>query len=328
MSPFTQYVTKSIALAFTLGGCIAAPLAHAQAWPAKQVRIIVAAPAGSAPDIAARAIADKLGVAWGQMPVIDNKPGAGCGIAIDLARAAPADGYTLVMPQAACVVVSPLTYKTFKSDIDKDFIALSLVAVSPMMIVANEKAPAKNLAELIAQAKANPDKVTVGNPTRTSIPHLASELIAQQTGTKIFQVSFSTTGQAITAVVGGDVMYNVDGAPPLLPMVKAGKLRAIAVMSDKVLPGLEGYPLAKDTVPGLEVFGWFMMMAPKGLPAAIATKINDDINKALVQPDVIARFAGFGTYPRPGSLADADAFLKKEQAVWSKVIKDAGILAE
>ena len=111
-------------------------------------------------------------------------------------------------------------------------------------------------------------------------------------------------------------------------MVKAGKLRAIAVMADKVLPGLEGIPLAKDTVPGLEVNGWFMMMAPKGLPAAIATKINDDINKALVQPDVIARFAGFGTYPRPGSLADADAFLKKEAGVWSKVIKAAGIQAE
>lgn len=323
-----KHIPTRLATVLAAVSCLGSLQAQAQAWPAKQVRIIVAAPAGSAPDIAARAIADKLGVAWGQMPVIDNKPGAGCGIAIDIARAAPADGYTLVMPQAACVVVSPLTYKTFKSDIDKDFVALSLVAVSPMMIVANEKAPARNLAEMIAQAKANPDKVTVGNPTRTSIPHLASELIAQQTGTKIFQVSFSTTGQAITAVVGGDVMYNVDGAPPLLPMVKAGKLRAIAVMSDKVLPGLEGYPLAKDTVPGLEVFGWFMMMAPKGLPAAIATKINDDINKALVQPDVIARFAGFGTYPRPGSIADADAFLKKEQTVWSKVIKDAGILAE
>lgn len=321
-------IPKILASLVAAGCCLASVTAHAQAWPSKQVRIIVAAPAGSAPDIAARAIADKLGATWGQMPVIDNKPGAGCGIAIDLARAAPADGYTLIMPQAACVVVSPLTYKTFKSDIDKDFVPLSLVAVSPMMIVANEKAPAKNLAELIAYGKANPDKVTMGNPTRTSIPHLGSELIAQQTGTKIFQVSFSTTGQAITAVVGGDVMFNIDGAPPLLPLVKAGKVRAIAVMSDKVLPGLEGYPLAKDTIPGLEVFGWFMMMAPKGLPAAIASKINDDINKALVQPDVIARFAGFGTYPRPGSLADADAFLKKETGVWAKVIKDAGIQAE
>ena len=323
-----RFITQTVTAALALGGCLATPLALAQAWPAKQVRIIVAAPAGSAPDIAARAIADKLGVAWGQTPIIDNKPGAGCGIAIDLARAAPADGYTLVMPQAACVVVSPLTFKTFKSDIDKDFTTLSIVAVAPMMIVANDKAPASNLAELIAYAKANPDKATMGNPTRTSIPHLASELMAQQTGAKIFQVSFSATGQAITAVVGGDVMFNIDGAAPLLPMVKAGKVRAIAVMSDKVLPGLEGYPLAKDTVPGLEVFGWFAMMAPKALPAAIAAKINADINAALAQPDVIARFAGFGSYPRPGTLAEADAFFKKEQAGWAKVIKTANIQAE
>lgn len=314
--------------ALVLAGCFSASAVLAQAWPAKPVRIIVAAPAGSAPDIAARAIADKLGAAWGQTPLIDNKPGAGCGIAIDLARAAPPDGYTLILPQAACVVVSPLTYKTFKADIDKEFVTLSVVAVTPMLIVANMNAPARNLAELVAQAKANPDKVTVGNPTRTSIPHLTAELIAQQTGTRLFQVSFATTGQAITAAVGGDVMYNIDGAAPLLPLVKAGRLRAIAVTSDKVLPGLEAFALAKDTLPGLEVFGWFVMMAPKGIPAAVATKINDDINKALLQPDVIARFAGFGAYPRPGTLAEADAFFKKEQAVWSKVIKNSDIQPE
>lgn len=323
-----KQISKVLASLIAAGCCLASVSAHAQAWPAKQVRIIVAAPPGSAPDIAARALADKLTTSWGQSPLIDNKPGAGCGIAIDAARAAPPDGYTLVLPQAACVVVSPLTYKTFKSDIDKDFVNLSVVAVSPMMIIANEKAPAKNLAEMVAWAKANPDKLTMGNPTRTSIPHLASELIAQQTGSKIFQVSFANTGQGVTAVVGGDTMFYIDGAAPLIPMVKAGKARAIAVLADKVLPGLEGYPLAKDAIPGLEVNGWFMVMAPKGLPAAIATKINADINAALVQPDVVARFAGFGAYPRPGSLADADAFFKKEQSTWAKVIKSANIQAE
>lgn len=323
-----QFIIKTLAAAIALGSCLAAPLAQAQAWPVKPVRIIVAAPAGSAPDIVARALADKLAVTWGHAPLVDNKPGAGCGIAIDAARAAPADGYTLVLPHGACVVVSPLTYKTFKSDVDKDLTTLSVVAVTPMMIVANETAPARNLAELIAYAKANPDKVTIGNGSRATIPHLTSELIAQQTGTKIFQVSFSTTGQAITAVVGGDVMFDIDGVAPLLQLVKGGKVRAIAVTADKVLPGLEGYPLAKDTLPGFEVFGWFAMMAPKALPSAIAFKINADINAALMQPDVIARFAGFGSYPRPGTLAEADAFFRKEQAVWAKVIKTANIQAE
>jgi tripartite-type tricarboxylate transporter receptor subunit TctC len=320
--------TKALPTLLAIGACLAGSQALAQAWPAKQVRIIVAAPAGSAPDIAARAIADKLAVTWGQQPIVDNKPGAGCGIAMDAARSAPADGYTLVMPQAACVVVSPLTFKTFKADIDRDFTTVSIVGVTPMLIVANNAAPAKTLAEIVAQAKANPDKVSMGNPARTSIPHLASELIAQQTGAKIFQVSFGSSGQATTAAIAGDVLYGLDGVAAMQPMVKAGKLRAIAVTADKVLPGLEGYPLAKDAVPGLEVFGWFAMMAPKATPAAVALKMNEDISKALVQPDVVARFAGFGTYPRPGSLQDAAAFIKKEQAVWAKVIKDAGIQAE
>jgi tripartite-type tricarboxylate transporter receptor subunit TctC len=316
-----HFPTKTLSALLVIGACMAGTQVRAQTWPAKQVRIIVPAPAGSAPDIAARAIADKLAVTWGQQLIIDNRPGAGCGIAMDAGRGAPADGYTLVMPQAACVVVSPLTFRTFKADIDRDFTTVSIVGVTPMLIVANNAAPAKSLADIVAQAKANPDKVSMGNPARTSIPHLTSELIAQQ-------MSFGSSGQATTAAIAGDVMYGLDGVAAMQPMVKAGRLRAIAVTADKVLPGLEGYPLAKDAVPGLEVFGWFAMMAPKATPPAITAKLNDDINKALAQPEVITRFAGFGTYPRPGSLQDAAAFIKKEQTVWAKVIKDAGIQAE
>jgi tripartite-type tricarboxylate transporter receptor subunit TctC len=319
---------KTTFTVIALAACFVGAQAQAQSWPAKQMRIVVPAPAGSAPDIAARAIADKLGVSWGMQPIIDNKPGAGCGIAMDAVRTAPADGYTVVLAQAACVVVSPLTFKTFKSDIDRDFAAISIVGITPMLIVANNAAPAKNLSEVVSQAKAAPDKITMGNPARTSIPHLAAELIAQQTGAKLFQVSFGSSGQATTAAVAGDVMYGLDGVAAMQPMVKAGKLRAIAVTSDRVLPGLEAYPLAKEVVPGLEVFGWFALMAPKATPTNVLSKINDDINKALTQPDVIAQFAGFGTYPRPGSLQEATNFIKKEQAQWAKVIKDARIQAE
>ena len=137
-----------------------------------------------------------------------------------------------------------------------------------------------------------------------------------------------TAGVLFTATVGGDVMFYLDGAAPLLPLVKAGKLKPIAIAAEKVLPGLEGYALARDVLPGFDVYGWFALMAPKGVPAAIASKINDDVNKAVAQPDVINRFAGFGAYPRPGTLADAEAFIKKEQALWSKVIKDANIQSE
>ena len=319
---------KKWVAAFVLASTFIASHAQTNNWPTKPMRIVVPAPAGSAPDIAARAIADKLGTSWGHQPIIENKPGAGCGIAMDYARQAAPDGYTVVLAQAACIVVSPLTFKTFKADIDRDFTPVSIVGVTPMLIVANNTAPAKNLSDVIAQAKTTPDQVSMGNPARTSIPHLAAELIAQQMGIKLFQVSFGSSGQATTAVVAGDVMYGLDGVAAMQPMVKAGKLRAIAVTSDKILPGLEAYPLAKDAVPGLEVFGWFAMLAPKATPASIVTRINEDTNKALTQPDVISQFAGFGTYPRPGTLKEASAFIKKEQSQWTKVIKDARIQAE
>ena len=196
---------------------------HAQSWPSKQVKIIVPAPAGTAPDIAARAIADKLGEAWGQTLIVDNKPGAGCGIAVDAARKSTPDGYTLLLAQAACVVVSPLTFKTFKADMDKEFTTLSIVGVTPMMIVAT---PAASLKEIVAQARANPEKVTMGNPALTSIPHLTAELIAQRTGVKLYQIPLGTSG--VTAVARGDVEYALDGVATMLPMVKAGKTRAIA----------------------------------------------------------------------------------------------------
>ena len=319
------------ALAALMGAALFAAPAFAQGpdkWPSRPVRILVPSPAGSAPDIAARAIADKLTAAWGQQAVVDNRPGAGGIVAMDLTRQAPADGYTMVLAQAAVVTVTPLTYKSATYDMERDFATVAMLGITPMMIAANLNAPVKNLSETIAYGKANPEKVTIGNPTRTSIPHLAAELIGQSTGAKFFNVPFAGTPQMITASVGGDTMMSIDGVAPLLPMVKSGKLKAIAVTSEKVLPGLEGYPLAKDVLPGFEVYGWFALFAPKGTPAAITARVNEDVNKALAQPEVISRFATFGTYPRPGTQADAVAFVKKEQATWSKVIRDAGIKAE
>jgi tripartite-type tricarboxylate transporter receptor subunit TctC len=317
-----------------IGAAVCAVLAgagtqvQAQAWPAKQVRIVVATPPGNAPDIAARAIADKLGALWGQQVLVDNRPGAAGIVAVDAVRQAPADGYTLFLAHASVMVVTPHTYKSAHFDTERDFVPVSIVGVTPMMLGANMAAPFKTLAETIAYAKANPDKVSIGNPTRTSIPHLAAELIGQSTNTRFFNVPFSGSAPMITAAVNGDTMMAIDGVAVLLPMVKAGKLRPIAVTSERLLPGLEGYPLARDTLPGFEVLGWFGLFALKGTPPAVLAKINEDANKALAQPDVIKSFATFGTYPRPGSLEEAVAYVKKEQTVWTKVLHDAGIKAE
>ncbi|MGH8429856.1 MAG: Bug family tripartite tricarboxylate transporter substrate binding protein [Solimonas sp.] len=297
-------------------------------YPQKPIRLLVAAPAGSAPDVIARIIGDKLNKSMGQPVIVDNKPGAGGIVAMNLLKSAPADGYTLAMPQAAVAVVTPFTYKEASYDIERDFETVAVVGKTPMMFVTHASYPAKTFSDAIAMAKAKPDQVSVGNPTRTSIPHLASELAGMKTDAKFQQVSFSTTPQGIQAVMNGDIALYVDGVAPLIQLVKAGKLRALAVASDTELPGLEGLPLAKDTVPGLNVYGWFTMQAPKGTPAAVLQRLNAEVNQAMQQPDVIAKFRDFGTYATPGSVADAQQFVKSEKALFGGVIRTLGLKPE
>ncbi|MGH6626757.1 MAG: Bug family tripartite tricarboxylate transporter substrate binding protein [Burkholderiaceae bacterium] len=297
-------------------------------YPQKPIRLLVAAPAGSAPDVIARILGDKLNKSMGQSVIVDNKPGAGGIVAMNLLKSAPADGYTLAMPQAAVAVVTPITYKEASYDIERDFETVAVVGKTPMMFVTHASHPVKTFSDAIAMAKAKPDQLSVGNPTRTSIPHLASELAGLKADVKFQQVSFSATPQGIQAVMNGDIALYVDGVAPLIQLVKAGKLRALAVASETELPGLEGLPLAKDTVPGLHVYGWFTLNAPKGTPAAVLQRLNAEVNQAMQQPDVIAKFREFGTYVTPGTVADAQQFVKSEKALFGGVIRTLGLKPE
>lgn len=302
--------------------------AQTATWPQKQIRLLVAAPAGSAPDLIARIIGDKLSKQLGQPVVIDNRPGAGGIVAMAMLKSAPPDGYTLAIPQAAVVVVTPFTYKEAKYDIERDFETFAVVGKTPMLFVTNAANPAKNLPDAIAMAKVKPEQVAIGNPTRTSIPHLAAELVGIKSAAKFQQVSFANTGQGVQAVVGGDIAFYVDGVGPLIQLVKSGRLRALAVASETELPGLEGIPLANKTEPGLNVYGWFSMQAPKGTPAAVLQRLNIEVNAALQQPDVISKFREFGTYITPGSVADAQNFVKSETALFGGVIRTLGLQPE
>lgn len=302
--------------------------AQAPAWPQKPIRLIVPSPAGAAPDIAARLVADKMSRALGQPVVIDNRAGAGGIIAMNLLKAAPADGYTFAFAQAAVVVVTPFTYKEATYDMDRDFETVSIVGRTPMMFVATMNNPARTLADAIAQAKAKPDQVSIGNPTRTSIPHIAAEIAGMKGDAKFMQVSFGNTAAGVQAVVAGDVQFYADGAAPLIPLVKGGKLRVLAVASETVLPGLEDYPLANKSVPGLNVYGWFGIFAPKGTPAAILQRMNAEASAAQQLPDIVAKFHEFGTYSTPGSQADAAKYVKAERELFGGVMKSLGVKAE
>lgn len=319
---------RRLAIATLIAAGASLAVAQPASWPAKPIHLIVAAPAGSAPDLIARIVGDKLGRQLGQSILVENKPGAGGIVAMNALKAAAADGYTLALPQAAVVVVTPFTYKEATYDAERDFETVAMVGKTPMLFVINAAHPAKTFAEAVGMARAKPDQLSVGNPTRTSIPHLAAELAGQKMDVKFQQVSFANTAQGIQAVVNGDIAMYVDGAGPLVQLVKAGKLRALAIASETELAGMEGIPLANKTVPGLNVYGWFIMQAPKGTPLPILQRLNAEVNKAMQEPDVLAKFREFGTYPTPGNVAESQRFLSSEKALFGGVIRTLGLKPE
>lgn len=306
----------------------ATSVANAQNYPDRPIKIIVPSAAGSAPDLITRIVSEKLNASLGQPVVVENVPGAGGLIAVNKLRTAAADGYTLALIQAAVAVVTPFTYKQANYDIGRDFESIGTVAMTPMLFVSNPDFPARTLGEAIAAAKAKPEQVSLGSSTRGSVPNLTNELLASKTGAKFQIVPFSSSSQGALATVSGDVNMFTDGAAPLLPLVKSGRLRALALASDEVMPGLEDIPLAKDTVPGLNVSGWFVAIAPKGTPAAVVNRLNKALNEALVQPDVGEKFRAFAAYPKTGTPTAARQFIDSEKALFGGIIGAIGIKPE
>jgi tripartite-type tricarboxylate transporter receptor subunit TctC len=260
--------------------------------------------------------------------LVENKPGAGGILAVNALKAAGSDGYTLALLHGAVAVITPFTYKEAKYDAELDFETIAMVGKTPMLFVINPAHPVKTFAEAISTAKAKPAQLSVGNPFRTSIPHLTSELAALKMNVQFQQVPFGNTAQGVQAVVNGDVAMYVDGVGPLMQLVKAGRLRALAVTSETELPGLEGIPLANKTVPDLNVSGWFIMQAPKDTPMPVMQRLNAEVNKAMQEPDVQAKLREFGTYPTPGNVAESQRFLAREKALFGGVIRTLGLKPE
>ncbi|MBN9427764.1 MAG: tripartite tricarboxylate transporter substrate binding protein [Burkholderiales bacterium] len=316
------------ALAAVLLACGAALPAAAQTFPSKPIQMVVSAPPGSAPDVIARLLADQYRTRLGQPVVVENRPGAGGIIAVNAMKDAPTDGHRLLFAQAAVAVVTPFTYKEARYDMLRDFEPVSALASTPMLFVANPASGPKTWQDAVEQTRTRPQKLSLGNPTRTSIPHLAGELVDARSGGRFQHVPMSNTGQGLQAVVNGDTQMYVDGVAPLLPMVKAGRLRALAVTADRELPGLEGIALAKNVVPGTIVSGWFVLFAPKGTPQPVLEKLNTAAHESMHAPEVVAKMRELGNYPMGGSLHDAQTFVARERAMWSDVIRRANIVAE
>ena len=294
--------------------------ASAQAWPNKPVRMIVPFPAGAAPDVIARLVADRLRAVWGQAVIVDNKPGAGGIPGISALVRAPNDGYTIGFIPAAVLTLTPELYKNPQFNPDTDIVPVASIGTAPMAIVVNQSSDIKTLADLQKASKAQPGKITFAAPQLNSVPHLTGEVLGQAMGASMMTVPYTGSPQAITALLSNEAVVTIDGLSVLLPNIRAGKFRALAVMSRERLPGFDTLPLASETFKGMESGGWFAIYAPTGTPSAVVEQINRDINKIVTEPEMVARLAELGTYPKTGTPKQLGEFVGEQRAAWKKVV--------
>jgi tripartite-type tricarboxylate transporter receptor subunit TctC len=321
--PIWTFATRRAVLGAAL--LAALPLtATAQAWPSRPVKLIVPAAPGAAPDVVARLMAERLGAAWGQTVVVENRPGAG-GIPgmSALARSAN-DGYTLGFVPAAMGTITPLVYKNPQFNPDTDLMPVATVGISPLVLATHPASGINNLAELAQKAKSNPGKVNFAAPQPNSLPHLAGEMVNKMGNLGLFTVPYPGPPAAVTALIAGDATLTADGIPGLLPHFKSGRLKPLAVTSAQRLPGLD-IPTVAETYPGYDVVGWFQIHVPTGTPAAVIDRVNADLNKITSSPEIVARLGELGVYPRNDDVAGARAFWTAQQQRMKKLVADLGI---
>ncbi len=300
-------------------------LSDAQNWPTKPVKMIVPAQAGAAPDVVARLLADRLGVALGQSVFVDNKPGAGGIPGMSLLARSSNDGYTIGFVPAAMATITPLVYKNPQFNVDTELQPIATVGISPLILVTQAGNGINSLSDLAKNAKANPGKLNFAAPQPNSLPHLAGEMVSKAGNMGLFTVPYPGPPAAITAVLAGDATLTADGLPGLVQHIKAGKLRALGVTSAKRLPGFEDVPAVAETYPGYEAIGWFQIFVPAGTPASIVEAINREVNKITQAPDLVTRLGELGVYPRQDSVSVAKEFFMGQQKAMRKLVADLGV---
>jgi len=300
---------------------------RAQAWPARTVTFIVPFPAGGNIDVLARAVAAELSEKLGQQFIVDNRAGAGGNIGGAAAAKAAPDGYTMLFGTPGPLSTNKLLYKSLPYDPEKDLTPVILVGRSPLIVVAHPSTPAKDLKELIAYAKANPDKLNAGNPGNGTLGHITSELLQQHTGIKMTHVPYRGTPPLTTDVLGGQVHVAFDFMPTYVPLVNEGRLRALAVTSSERAPELPNVMTVQEAgFAGFEATAWYAIVAPTGTPADIVQKVNAATNAYLKSPKGKAQLVQFNMQAAGGTPEDLRAYIANEQKKWGPVVKAANIV--
>ena len=296
-----------------------------QTFPSKPVKLVVPFPPGGPLDAVGRALADKLTQQWAQPVVVDNKPGAGGNIGADFVAKSPADGYTVVMGALSTHAVNPSLYPTMPYDAIKDFAPITLVAITPNVLVVNPSLPVSSVKELIAYAKANPGKLSFGSGSNGSAGHLAGELFKVDTGVDMVHVPFKGGAPAMQALLAGDTQLMFDNLANAMPQVKAGKLKALAVTTAQRSKLVADLPtMAEAGVPGFDISTWFGLLAPAATPPAVVSKWNADVTRILESPDMRERLTALGAEAAPMTPQAFGAFIATELAKYARIVKASG----
>jgi tripartite-type tricarboxylate transporter receptor subunit TctC len=307
---------------FCIGALFAAQ-AFAQ-WPSKPIRMVIPLSAGGFADVPGRLLAAKLSAQLGYNVFVENRPGAGSTIGADSVVKSPPDGYTLLFTGTPHVI-SPWVYRKLPYDALKDFEPVALVASGPYVLVVNPELPVHSVRELIAAAKANPGRIDYASSGNGSAQHLVSALFASMAGIELNHVPYKGSGPAMQDLLGGQVKVSFAGIPNVLPHVKAGRLRALAVSTPQRSPDLPDVPtVAEAGVPGYEATLWLNLSAPPGTPAVIVQRLAAETAKALQDPELRQGFRSAGveaTYLPPGELA---TFMQTEYEKWGRVVRETG----
>lgn len=300
--------------------------AQAQAYPVKPVRYIVPFPAGASPDIVGRLMADRLSRIWGQQVIVDNRSGAGGTVGAGIAARAAPDGYTFFQCNIASNAIAGSLYANLPYDPPRDFAPITRIGTTANLIIVHPGLPVNTVAEFVAHARANPGKLSYGSSAAGTSPHLGMELFKTLAKINVVHIAYKGAPQAISDLMGGQVPVAVSNIPALLPPIQSGRARAIAVSSLKRASVLPSVPTMDESgYKGFEVTSWYGVCAPAGTPAALLDKVQGDLSKILLSPDVQQRMTEMVIDAAPTSRDAFAAFIRAETKRWAQVVKDAAI---
>ena len=309
---------------------LAAPLLHAQpTLPTAPVRIVVGFSPGGGTDILARVMAQKLAVLWNNQVIVENRAGATGMIAAEYVARQPADGTALLMAHINSHAIAPALYPKITYNAERDFSPITLVGVTPNLLICGEQQPAKTVKEIVELCRKNPGKISFGSAGNGSAQHLALEMFKLAAGIDAIHIPYKGSGPMLTDLIGGQINYSFDTMTAATPHVKSGKAIAVAQTREKRAKGHPTVPtMAESGFPGFEATTWYGLVGPAKMPPAMVQRMNEDINKVLAMPDVVEKFEQYGAEDGGGSAEKFAGFIQSESKKWAKVVKDANVKAD